>query len=711
VYRKPTRNAGPAWLVYAVVLVATAAAADPQPAYGPEPVGAALEAKRPSPNVLRVAPDGTDAGAKMPHRLTLAEALRQAEADPADDRIVFEADPSAAGAPVITVNAPLPYGEPGGEAHGCDVIDGGSRGVVIRTVGDCATLLAANAGHLVIRNATLIGDGDAVVSVAGEGIVELQTVVVTGKADAGLAARDRSRVVLTASRVTACGSRGLAATGSSRVTATRCRFSGATFANVDADEGAKATLDTCRLGPGRRFGILATDSANLTVRRTAIVDHDTRGLELQNEAGLHMADAFVERSGNFGAVLFGRSKATLQRVTFRENRGHGFAVRDRTAADLWDCAFIRNEFGGIGAPDAGQGVRVSARRCTFTGQGMRPICRGPMHADPPPPAIQHVWPDGAVIRVAPGTVVDLYADPRGEAGRHLGSALPDPDGTLFVPYAMVRPGEVITATCTTAAGQTSEFNVIAARPRRAVVAALLARTGRLSDDGQAIKEQAVVHRWRPGTHLVFHFAAPTPPYVRIYVTEFVRQLRGWIDDAITVEACFSPDVPLPGAVVVPIGLADAEADLLDGAGGTTFTQWDGFGYFTGDVRIWLARPQRGAPACPRVAVHEMCHALGLYHARVGLLTRMQGIPAPDEGYLNDFAPAPTVFDVAALQALYDPRVGSLATLERMTALGLVPKDAGPEPDVVLVQEQEDASHREPRRPTTADVFSPPATRP
>ncbi len=126
------------------------------------------------------------------------------------------------------------------------------------------------------------------------------------------------------------------------------------------------------------------------------------------------------------------------------------------------------------------------------------------------------------------------------------------------------------------------------------------------------------------------------------------------------------------AVLVPIRFAESSDENLGGAGGTTWTRWDAQGFFTGPIRIFLSRPERGATPVRASQRTRCAMRCGLYHARVGLLSRMQGIPAPGPGYCNDFSPALTFHDVAALRILYGSRLEGPTNLARLTAAGLLP---------------------------------------
>jgi hypothetical protein len=396
----------------------------------------------------------------------------------------------------------------------------------------------------------------------------------------------------------------------------------------------------------------------------------------------------------------------------RGNRGHGLAVRDGAEAEVCDSIFEHNEFSGAGAPDASAGGRLSIRRCLFRGNGMRPIFRGPTHLDPIVPTTSEIRGDAVLASAAPFAEVDLYADRAGEASRFLETVTADARGEFRVSPAAARWPDVVTAAATTPDGHTSEFNVIAGPPSRAILAALLARAGPLSDaETDRIDMRSAVHRWRTGTRVSFRFETPAPPHVRRGAEWFAGRIPVWTAGNIRVDLRQGPAAPNDEPALVPIRYAPARDERLNGTGGTTYTRWDATGFFSAPIRIFLAEPEPGRPACPRVAIHEMCHALGLYHARVGLLSRLQGIPAPPPGYLNDFSPAPTFYDVTALQILYDNRLEGRVTLARLAAAGLMPA-ALPEESREMAARPIDADESGDREASSVGpppVFSPPAT--
>jgi hypothetical protein len=85
------------------------------------------------------------------------------------------------------------------------------------------------------------------------------------------------------------------------------------------------------------------------------------------------------------------------------------------------------------------------------------------------------------------------------------------------------------------------------------------------------------------------------------------------------------------------------------------------------MEIVLALAADPADTCPRVLAHEVGHALGLCHTRVGLLSRMQGTNPPTEAFLNDFSPMMTFYDVLALQSLHLPQAVAGTRLRQLVA--------------------------------------------
>lgn len=683
-----------------------------------------------------------------PSGLTLRDALERAARDPRDNLIRLAPGLRDPESRTLTLERPLLYSPAQGVRAGRDTLEGGSRGLVIRAGDALPTLLRVRGGALRLSNVTLQGGREHTILLADHASLELQACRVTGggagivattdsrlqlldgriadhgrhgielrdaslalvqgaviesNAHAGLAALDRSTATLDRCVIRNCGQWGMTAGNDARVRAVRVELLSAGFASVDCGQRSAVELEACRIADGPRFGILAVDNSALVARRCEIAGNGWRGIELQGQAAADLYECTVERSGHFGIVLFGTSALRMHGGGVRRNRGHGLAIRDRASAEISECLFENNEYGGAGAPDAGDGGRLSVRRCLFHANGMRPVFRGPLHIDPPVPTPRRITSELVVVRTAPHATVDLYADPVGEAARFLRTVTADAAGEFRLRLDEVPAGEVITAAATTADGHTSEFNVVAGPLDPAILAALLARTGPFSDTAGPLDLSAGIQRWRRGTRVVFVFDERPPRHIEAYVRWFLDTLPGWVNHAIQVEARFGDAQPLaPRAAIVPIRYASASDPRLNGTGGTTFTQWDASGYFDGSNSIVLARPEPGEQPCPRVAVHEMCHALGLYHARVGLLSRMQGLPPPPAGYVNDFSPVPTFFDVAALHILYAREArgpANLADLAAPSAASLPLRIIPPRPaDVDTASDSPDALTARPATP-------------
>lgn len=704
----------PEWVLCAVFLAGTAFAAGPAAAVAPT-----AGPTEPGPTI---AVSRADDSPNPPNGPTLRAAIEQASADPRDNVIRFDSSLFAAGPITIHIERPLVFA-PGVASHsGHDRIDAAHQDVTVQAgpgvssllvvrqgelaianlalaAGSLQTILVADDGHLQLTECRIVQSHGAGIAVTGHGQLDVtggrigehkshgieahdtssltvSSTVIDHNAQGGIALLDHASGTIDQCTIDANGQWGIVATNNStaRVVATVLR--GAGFANLDAAGRSRLTLDACHILNGARFGILVSGGTRLTARRAAITANAWRGLELQNEAAVELIDSSVEQSGHFGVVLFGRSTLQIDGGAISRNRGHGLTIRDRSTADVRDCAFEENEYSGAGAPDAGDGGRLSIRRCVFHKNGLRPIFRGPLHIAPPVPTAVRIANHSTLVRAAPRATVDLYADRAGEAARYLHTVTADDSGQFTVDAASLPSGEVITAAATTADGQTSEFNVVGGRLDGTILAALLARTGPLSDTGGDIQPAVAIQRWRRGSHVIFRFEPRPPPHIETYVRWFVANLHDSLGDAIEVQAEFRSQAAQPrDAVIVPVQYASPKDHRVNGTGGTTFTQWDPLGYFDGPIRIVLANPAPGEDACPRVAIHEMCHALGLYHARVGLLSRMQGIPPPTTGLVNDFAPALTFFDVAALQILYGNTLRAPTTIAQLAEAGLIPLDA------------------------------------
>jgi len=684
------------------------------------PAAAAL-AQHP-PRLVFVVTTGADHPPAGPG-VTLRQALEAAAADPRDNVVRFDPRVFAESTVRIVLERGLAL-RAGPEGAGHDTLEAAGCRIEIAGRMDTGPLLTAHGLTLAFRNVsfdasstrglylsdcpevrfercTLSGSLGAGITAFGSGAVQVIESTITGcrthaiethdqvallaaesslsgNGQSGLAQFDRSRAILADCRLDDNGRWAAVVSASASLRADRTEMRRSGLAHLDAGADSHVELNDCSLRESKRFGIMAGGRSQVRLIRCAVTSQAARGIELQDEAQAVLRQTLVGWNGHFGIVLFGRSIAHIDGGSISGNRGHGMAVRDQATAEAYDCRFERNEYSGIGAPDAGSHARALARRCTFHGNGMRPIFRGPMHIDPPVPTVARIDGRFVLVRTPPRATVDLYLDTGGEAARYLRTVVADDIGTFRLSLDEVPSGQVMTAAATTVDGHTSEFNVIAAQPDREILAALLARTGPLSDAGGPIDTDAAVQRWRPGTHVVFQFAERPPPHVVRYVQWFTQRLGDWTTGTVTADAAFEPPTSLPpGAMSVPIEFAYQTDERLRGAGGTTYTRWDSQGFFTGPIRIVLARAGPAELPCPRVAVHEMLHAMGLYHARVGLLSRMQGMTPPATGYVNDFAPAPTFHDVLALQVLYKQKVMSRITIAQLTRAGLLPQAPGP----------------------------------
>ena len=308
---------------------------------------------------------------------------------------------------------------------------------------------------------------------------------------------------------------------------------------------------------------------------------------------------------------------------------------------------------------------------------MRPIYRGPLHLDPLVPTPVRI--EGPVVHCMadPGARIELFLDPVGEARRYLKTIQADHRGRFAVDCRDLPAGMVMTATATTG-GSTSEFNVVAGPTCEQILSALLTQTGSLSDAGAEVQPGARVRRWPGGTRLMFQLVSPPSPGVQRYMRFLTRQIEGWTGGAVTAEACFGKLPAGSGqAAVIPMQYLAADSAALRGRGGVTFLKWDPDGWFVSPMEILLATGADPRETCPRVLAHEVGHTLGLCHASVGLLSRMQGtVPPRHAKLINDFAPMLTFYDVLALRILYDARTPPGASLTQLVAAGLLPESTG-----------------------------------
>lgn len=461
--------------------------------------------------------------------------------------------------------------------------------------------------------------------------------------------------------------------GQSRVRMERSRLTGSRFAQLDAGDASHAHLTDCTLTSGRQFGVFATGQTRLTIERSRIRRQGTRGIELQDTARLKLNESRISSCDEYGTVLFGQSRIEAQACTFAYNGAHGISLRDRADGRLDDCRFTGNRYSGVGCLDAGDGGRVFIRRCTFQYNGMRPIYRGPVHIDPLVPTPIRLDGQTVHVQVAPHARVELFLDRRGEASQYLRTLDADPDGHFQVDRAALKPGEVITATATTPAG-TSECNVIAGADSGPILAALLAQTGPLSDRGHLDFADAGLRRWAPGTRLVFHLENPPNRSIETYARQLVRWINAWTRGQLHAQLVVGEKAAWSeSSVVIPIRYLDPQTPELVNRGGITFMKWAPCGSFVRPMVVLLARGDEDNDACPRILAHELGHTLGLGHARVGLLSRMQGAVEPAQiDQVNDFSPILTFYDVQALHILYRVDAQPAITLAELIARGDVP---------------------------------------
>jgi hypothetical protein len=278
----------------------------------------------------------------------------------------------------------------------------------------------------------------------------------------------------------------------------------------------------------------------------------------------------------------------------------------------------------------------------------------------------------------PGATIELYLDRVGEASRYIGSITADETGHFVIDDTQVPSGWVMTASATTG-GSTSEFNVIAGSASAAIMDALLGRTGPLSDDGGEINLDMMLRRWKPGTQLVFQLGKPPSGAVEKYVKWFKDRVPEWTGGEMRPDIVIGGErIKRPNTVVIPVNYVDPDTEQLASRGGVTYMRWDSSGFFLPPMEIVLALGRDPQETCPRVLAHEIGHSLGLCHARVGLLSRMQGSAPPGAGYINDFSPTMTHYDVIALRALHDRGNTAGVTLRQLVDRGTIPPAKGTE---------------------------------
>ncbi|MBI4581426.1 MAG: right-handed parallel beta-helix repeat-containing protein [Planctomycetes bacterium] len=649
-------------------------------------------------------------------QINLARALAMAAEDPADNVIRF--DPAVFRVP-ITISLTEPIAPP--EGGGKDRIEGPSGGAAVTLdasacpdagvlVGDGASLTLVNLiiqggkdravllkdkGSLSLHDVTIRSAGGPGIALFGEAradlarcrlvanqthglevhgecAVVLRDVEISGGGQSGIAGFDRSSVTAANSRLDRNGHWNVVLTGQARADLDGCTLSGAEFANVDVSESARLALRNSTLEQGRRFGLFATGQSSVDMAGGGIRRHASRGIEMQDSARLVMQAAEVDGSGDYGVILFEQCSIRAVACKFTRNAGHGVSLRGRATGDFKGCLFSRNRYSGLGCLDARDGGAVAATQCIFQGNGMRPIYRGPLHLDPLVPTPLSIDDETVACLADPRATVELYLDRAGEAARYLKTLQADEQGRFRVDRAAVPDGWVMTASAT-ASGSTSEFNVVAGASSADAMGALLAHTGPLSDIGGDADLDGGLRRWRTGTKLILHVANPPSVAVERYARFVTEHVVDWTRGAVRAELCVGAAVPSSrDAVVVPVRYLSPDAEALLGRGGVTFMKWDGQGYFMSPMRILLATGADPRETCPRVLAHEFGHVLGLCHARVGLLSRMQGSTPPTDAFVNDFSPMFTFYDVQALHVLSNPRWGGPATLRQLVAAGALP---------------------------------------
>jgi len=635
-------------------------------------------------------------------KTTLAQAWKQAAADPRDNIIefapsLFDASPVALKLddPITAyatssghdrIDATLAAGSITIDFSGCPDV-----GVIVSSEGELTligvtitggrqrAILVKDSGRLHLQRVTLRGSSGPGVALFDAGQVHLHDCLVTNNRTHGLELHGKSFAKLIQTTLLANGQSGLATFDTARAQCRHCRLSGngdwnlistgasqvsvqnseltqGRFANVDVSGLALLELTDCILEQGERFGIFATGQAKVMLSGTQVRRNAGRGIELQNRTRLHLDRCRVEFSGDYGVLGFGQSDVRATQSVFTHNGAHGVSLRDSSSGRFSECAFLGNRYSGVGCLDDADGSKVEITQCVFQQNGLRPIYRGPLHIDPLVPTPIRI--EGAIVEcLAPSNArIELFLDRVGEASHYLKTVQADSRGFFKVDCQEVPDGWVMTATAT-ANCATSEFNVIAAPTSGAILAALLAQTGPLSDSGGAIRLDSRLRRWANGTHLVFQIENSPSLAVQRYVQFMVRCIGAWTHHEIAADAAGETLTGLhqipANAVVVPARYLPAGAERLSDHGGVTFMKWDTDGRFVRPMEIMLATADDPRESCPRVLMHEIGHTLGLCHVRVGLLSRMQGSTAPDRTYLNDFSPTFTFYDVQALHMLYN----------------------------------------------------------
>ncbi|UCD30309.1 MAG: right-handed parallel beta-helix repeat-containing protein [Planctomycetota bacterium] len=652
-----------------------------------------------------------------PTVITLADALAQAANDSGINVIEFD--------PLVFRNRPaiIKFVEPivvEGNIAGHDRIDGGNAKVpIILDMSGCndAGIVVAGQQHLTLSRLTVRGGRQRAILVKAHGQVNLEHVTVCDAGGPGLALFDEARASIQVSKFTSNRTHGLELHGESNVLlnnvdllsngqsgiaefdrssvlAVGCRFDAngqwdvvlaedsraqltdcllrsSQFAGVDVCGSASLRLEDCRIEKGRRFGVFATGQANIELSKTHIQGHGSRAIELQDRAVLKLSESRIENNDDYGVILFGESQIDAVKTVVVGNAAHGISLRNRSSGRFVECLFAGNRYSGIGCLDADEGGEVSATRCLFRQNGMRPIYRGPLHINPLVPTPLRINGTMVICRADIGAAIELYLDRAGEAAGYLKTVRADGQGEFRIDCRDVPAGLVMTAAATVN-GSTSEFNVVAGNSTGPVVGALLGKTGRLSDEGGEANLDVLLRRWKPGTHIIFNVTSIPSTDVERYMRYLIERINDWTAGSITAEIRFGKLQKNPqGSVIIPIQYLSADSPQLMGRGGVTYMRWDAAGFFMRPMEIMLAVSADRGDVCPRVFAHEVGHTLGLSHARVGLLSRMQGSIASDEKFVNDFSPMLTYYDVLALQILYGPRNKLRTTLRDLVEQGAI----------------------------------------